>query len=232
MTTLAQLITRVKTDALHDVASTSIFSDEQVTRWLNDGLASLWPRVFVYATDTSTTITDTAGHAGDYVDREYALPSGIPTYSHRPSTATIYRVEVGPIGGIRASDSLQSSDQYVPLVSEHGSDQAWSVDQGRRMLILADEPLYDESETYTYKLRISYVRPPADLTSSQDLEAEDTVIPALVQYCRWMAACNRQFPVAGDPQTLASFGAIAKQAGEAFTMERDRIKMSWPAVER
>ena len=238
MTTLADLVDNVRVDILQDTASTQLFTDYAITVFLNHGIQLSFPRCFVYVTDTSTTTTQTTG-INTYTDREYSLPSGVPTY---PQKMPLYRVDEGPVGGQRISDSLQFTDRYSCVTGGGRTNPAWTIDWSRRKLILRRIPSYDTSGVYRYYLRLSYVRPvtqftlPASrssaITGSQTLEGPDALVPALLAYCQQQAAWFREQGAFTDAERLQSIGSVARQGTEAFSkiMMEHGVRMTWPQV--
>lgn len=212
MTTLADLLTKARTDSLVDTGATQKYSDAQLTRWINEGIAELWPHCWVAATDATTVIVGTTPTVGGlYVHKRYDLPTAIATY---PNVECVRRVELGPVGGYHVATSQNQTDSWRLLKRTWPRNgPAWMVDYGARELVVSAGVglMYDQSDHCRYYLRLYYVRPPAALSAAGDtFEAPDSVIPFLVQTVRLRAFQSRQPRRITDAEQSGTLGSIIK----------------------
>ena len=230
MTTLANLVDQVRTDVLHDTGTSQRYSDYAIAVFINNGLRLSWPLMYTPVTDTTLYTSKTSG-ISDYTNREYTLPAGIPIDSGR---SVIRKVEVGPIGGQRISDSKQYTDRYR-------THRGWMVDYSRGKLIFGQDPDYDYGLVYQNIIRIAYVRPitqftlPANRTTAltaQTYTGPENLIPALLDYAQYQAMLFREPSALTNQERLQNVGQVAKQAEEHMTMimRNYGLRMTWPRL--
>ena len=230
MTTLANLVDQVRTDVLHDTGSSQRYTDYAIAVFINNGIRLSWPLMYTPVTDTSTVTSKQSGIT-DFTNREYTLPSGVPTTSGRECVRT---VEVGPVGGNRISDGLNASDVYRYY-------RGWTVDYSRGKLIFASAPPYDYGLIYQNIVRIRYVRPITQFTlpatrstalTAQTYTGPENLIPALLDYCQYQAMLFREPSALTNQERLQNVGQVAKQAEEHMTiiMRGYGLRMTWPRL--
>lgn len=227
MSTLTELLTICRTDLLRDTGAVQKWSDAILTRYINQAIRETWPTAFVKVTDSTTEISETAGEA-DYTNREYSLPSGCPDDALR---CGVWRVDMGPLGGQRDSDSLQTTDRYLTLRGLPGN-RAWEVDVSRRKLVLNRTPWFqDPGDVRSYFLRIFYIRPIAALSSGTDvLEGPDTLVEFITASVMYQAYRNLMRPQITNRDRLQNLGSLVKLANDDRMDARKRARMGIPAL--
>lgn len=213
--TWGELLTELREDILYDTDASPRWSSAQLLRMANGFIRQSFPLVFEYGVDATTETELTTGRDGvQYTKTRYSLPSAIPD---RRRVSPLYRVEFGPNGGQRNSDSAVVSDLWTPVRSDMGDRKAWEVDWSRRELVLYWYPPVDSSGVLDYFIRLSYIRPLAELeTTSSELEGPDNFAQVLLELIRMRCLDSNMRAAQAEPPRLEGLG-------QQHNLLRDRI---------
>jgi hypothetical protein len=213
--TWGELLTELREDILKDTDTAPRWSNAQLLRMANGMIRQSFPLVFEYASDATTeTELLTGRDSARYTKMRYSLPSAIPD---RRRVSPLYRVEWGPIGGQRNSDSGVVSDEWTVVRSGMGDRRAWDVDWSRRELVLHWMPPTDATGTYDYFIRMSYIRPLAELeTTDSELEGPENYAQVLLELIRMRCIDSNMRPAQAEPPRLEGLG-------QQQNLLRDRI---------